>query len=74
MIGPAAPCPPLPGGGIRLTSSPGARRLPFAIAQGPAACGIMQFNADGKRPPALQITGSFILQVFKLAGLHWKVP
>jgi hypothetical protein len=34
----------------------------------------VQFRVDGKQQPALQITDSFILQVLKLAGLHWKVP
>jgi hypothetical protein len=44
------------------------------VAQGPAACGTVEFSADGKRQPALQITDSFIPQVLKLADLHWKVP
>jgi hypothetical protein len=34
----------------------------------------VQFSVGGKRQPALQITNSFIPQVLKLAGLHWKVP
>jgi hypothetical protein len=73
-IGLGAPCPPLPGGGIRLTFLARAGGLPLAVAQGPAACGTVQFSAGGKRQPALQITDLFILQVFKPAGLHWKVP
>jgi hypothetical protein len=72
-VRPGAPCPQLPGGGIRVTFLARAGGLPLAVAQGPAACGTVQFSAGGKRQPALQITGSFILQVFKLAGLRWKV-
>jgi hypothetical protein len=73
-IGPAAPCPAPPSGGIRLTFLARAGGPPLAVAQGPAACGTVQFSSGGKRQPALQITNSFIPQVLKLAGLHWKVP
>jgi len=73
-IGPAAPCPAAFGGGIRLTFFARPDGPPLAVAQGPAACGTVQFSAGGKRQPALQITDSFIPQVLKLAGLHWKVP
>jgi hypothetical protein len=73
-IGPAASCPAAFGGGIRLTFLARAGGPPLAAAQGPAACGTVQFSADGKQQPALQITNSFIPQVLKLAGLHWKVP
>jgi hypothetical protein len=73
-IGPGASCPAPPGGGIRLTFLARAGGPPLAVAQGPAACGTVQFSAGGKRQPALQITDSFIPQVLKLAGLHWKVP
>jgi hypothetical protein len=72
-IGPAAPCPAALGGGIRLTFLARAGGPPLAVAQGPAACGTVQFSAGGKRQPALQLTDSFIAQVLKLAGLHWKV-
>jgi hypothetical protein len=72
-IGPAASCPAPPGGGIRLTFLARAGGPPLAVAQGPAACGTVQFSADGKQQPALQITDSFIPQVLKLADLHWKV-
>jgi hypothetical protein len=73
-IGSGAPCPGSPGGGIRLTFLALAGGPPLAVAQGPAACGTVQFSAGGKRQPALQLTNSFIPQVLKLAGLHWKVP
>jgi hypothetical protein len=73
-IGPGAPCPASLGGGIRLTFLARAGGPPLAVAQGPAACGTVQFGAGGKRQPALQITDSFIPQALKLAGLHWKVP
>ncbi len=73
-IGPGAPCPAPAGGGIRLTFLATAGGPPLAAAQGPAACGTVQFSVAGKRQPALQITDSFIPQVLKLAGLHWKVP
>ena len=73
-IGPGASCPAALGGGIRLTFLAAAGGPPLAVAQGPAACGTVQFSAGGKRQPALQITDSFIPQVLKLAGLHWKVP
>ena len=73
-IGPGASCPSPPGGGIRLTFLARASGPPLAVAQGPAACGTVQFSADGKQQPALQLTDSFIPQVLKLAGLHWKVP
>ena len=73
-IGPGAPCPASLGGGIRLTFLARAGGPPLAVAQGPAACGTVQFSADGKRQPALQLTGSLIPQVLKLAGLHWMVP
>jgi len=71
-IGPGASCP-APIGGIRLTFLARAGGPPLAIAQGPAACGTVQLSVGGKRQPALQITDSFISQVLKLAGLHWKV-
>ena len=73
-IGPAAPCPASLGGGIRLTFLARAGGPPLAVAQGPAACGTVQFSVGGKPQPALQITDSFIPQVLKLTGLHWKVP
>ena len=73
VIGPGASCPP-PLGGIRLTFLAGAGGPPLAVAQGPAACGTVQFSVDGKQQPALQITDSFIPQVLKFADLHWKVP
>jgi hypothetical protein len=73
-IGPGAPCPASLGGGIRLTFRARAGGPPLAVAQGPAACGTVQFSSGGKRQPALQLTGSFITQVLNLAGLHWKVP
>jgi len=73
-IGPAASCPAVGLGGIRLTFLARAGGPPLAAAQGPAPCGTVQFSAGGKRQPALQITDSFIPQVLKLAGLHWKVP
>jgi hypothetical protein len=73
-IGPGASCPAPLGGGIRLTFLARAGGPPLAAAQGPAACGTVQFSAGGKRQPALQITDSFIPHVLKLADLHWKVP
>ena len=72
-IGPA-PCPAALSGGIRLTFRARAGGPPLAVAQGPAPCGTVQFSVGGKRQPALQITDSFIPQILKLAGLHWKVP
>jgi hypothetical protein len=72
-IGPDASCPAVGLGGIRLTFRAKADGPPLAVAQGPAACGTVQFSAGGKRQPALQITDSFIPQILKLAGLHWKV-
>jgi hypothetical protein len=72
-IGPAASCPLPPGGGIRLTFLARAGSPLLAVAQGPAACGTVQFSAGGRRQPALQITDSFIPQVLKLADLNWKV-
>jgi len=48
---------------------------PLAVAQaGTGGCGIVQFSLGGQPQPMLQITGTFILQVLKLAGLHWNVP
>jgi len=47
---------------------------PLAVAQGPGACGIVQFSVGGQPQPALQITDSFIPQVLRRAGLSWKVP
>jgi len=73
-IGPDASCPPPLGGGIRLTFLARAGGPPLAVAQGPAACGTVQFSVGGKRQPALQLTDSFIPQVRKLADLDWKVP
>ena len=73
-IGPGAPCPASLGGGIRLTFLARADGPPLAVAQGPAACGTVQFSIGGKRRPALQLTAWFIPQVLKLAGLHWSVP
>jgi hypothetical protein len=73
-IGPDASCPAAFGGGIRLTFLAWADGPPLAVAQGPAPCGTVQFSVGGKRQPALQMTDSFIPQVLKLAGLHWKIP
>jgi hypothetical protein len=72
-IGPGASCPAALGGGIRLTFRASAGGPPLAVAQGPAACGTVQFSAGGKQQPALQITDAFIPQLLKLAGLYWKV-
>jgi len=60
--------------GFRLTFLARAGGPPLAVAQGPAACGTVHFSVGGQRQPELQITDSFILQVPKLADLHWKVP
>lgn len=73
-IGPMASCPLGTGGGIRLVFLARAGGPPLAVAQGPAACGTVQFSVGGRAEPALQLTSSFIPQVLKLAGLHWKVP
>src|SRR6266568_1491342 len=66
--------PGAPGGGIRLTFLARAGGLPLAVAQGPAACGTVQFSVGGKQQPALQLTDSFLPQVLKLADLNWNVP
>jgi hypothetical protein len=73
-IGPAASCPAPLGGGIRLTFLARVSGPPLAVAQGPGACGIVQFSIGGQPQPALQITDSFVPQVLRLAGLNWKVP
>ncbi len=73
-IGLAASCPPPLGGGIQLTFLARAGGPPLAVAQGPGACGIVQFSIGGQPQPALQITDSFVPQVLRLAGLNWKVP
>jgi len=73
-IGSAASCPPPPGDEIQLTFLARAGGPPLAVAQGPAACGTVQFSVGGKPQPVLQITDSFIPQVLKLADLSWKVP
>ena len=73
-IGLAVSCPPSLGGGIQLTFLAQAGGPPLAVAQGPGACGIVQFNVGGQPQPALQITDSFIPRVLRLAGLSWKVP
>lgn len=72
-IGPA-PCPMPPGGGLLLRFLARAGGPPLAVAQGPAACGTVQFSVGGKQQPALQITDLFIPQVLKLTGLNWKAP
>ena len=72
-IGPA-PCPMPPGGGLLLTFLARAGGPPLAVAQGPAACGTVQFSVGGTQQPALQITDLFIPQVLKLTGLNWKAP
>jgi hypothetical protein len=71
-IGPDAPCPASLGGEIRLTFLATAGGPPLAVAQ-LAPCGTVQFSVGGKPQPVLQITDSFIPQLLKLAGLHWKV-
>jgi hypothetical protein len=72
-IGPDAPCPLTAGGGIQVTFRARAGGPLLAVAQGPAACGTVQFSVGGKPQPALQITDSFIPQVLKIADLNWKV-
>jgi hypothetical protein len=72
-IGPYASCPLPADGGIRLTFLARASGPPLAVAQGPAACGTVQFSAGGNQQPPLEITDSFIPQVLKLADLHWTV-
>jgi hypothetical protein len=73
-IGPAVSCPLVVGGVIQLTFLARVGGPLLAVAQGPAACGTVQFSVGGKPQPALQLTGSFIPQVLKLADLNWKVP
>ncbi len=48
-IGPGASCPAPIGGGIRLAFLARAGGPPLAVAQGPAACGTVQFSVGGKR-------------------------
>jgi hypothetical protein len=71
-IGPGASCPAA-FGGILLMFRARAGGPPLAVAQGPAACGTVEFSVGGKQQPVLEITDSFIPQVLKLAGLHWRV-
>ena len=73
-IGPGASCPAAFGDLIRLTFRARADGPPLAVAQGPAACGTVQFSIGGRQQPALQLTDTFIPQVLKLAGLRWKIP
>jgi len=73
-IGLDASCPAALGGGIRLTFRARAGSPPLAVAQGPAACGTVQFSVGGNRQPALQCTDAFLPHVLKLAGLRWRVP
>ena len=72
-IGPGASCPASLGPEVLLTfrASPGGP--PLAVAQGPAACGIMLFTVDGRQQPALELTDTFVSQVLAIAGLHWKL-
>lgn len=72
-IGPDAKCPATADGGIRLTFLARTGGPPLAAAQGPEACGTVEFSVGGKQQPALQITDSFIPHILKLAGLHWQV-
>jgi len=72
-IGRDASCPADFGGGIRLTFLARAGGAPLAVAQAPAPCSTVQLSVGGKRQPSLQMSDSFIPQVLKLAGLHWKV-
>jgi hypothetical protein len=66
---------PASAGGIQLTFLGRVGGPPLAVAQaGTGGCGIVQFSLGGQPQPMLQITGTFILQVLKLAGLHWNVP
>jgi hypothetical protein len=73
-IGPGAPCPLSADGGIRLTFLARIGGPPLAVAQGPAACGTVQFSVGARQQPALQITDTFIPRVLMLADLHWKLP
>ena len=72
-IGPGASCPAPFGGGIRLTFLARTAGRPLAVAQGPAACGTVEFSVGGKLQPSLQLTESFIPQVLKLTGLRWTI-
>ncbi len=70
VIPPDAPCPLQTGSVIRLAFLARPGSPPLAVAQGPAACGTVQFSVGGKRQPALQLTDSFIPQVRKAARLR----
>jgi hypothetical protein len=73
-VDPAASCPAPLGNELLLTfrASPGGPVL--ATAQGPGACGIVQFTLAGKEQPPLQVAGPFTQDVLAAASLHWAVP
>jgi hypothetical protein len=73
-VSPAASCPAPFGSELVLTFRASPRGPVLATAQGPGACGIVQFTLLGKQQPPLQVAGPFKQDVLTAAGLHWAVP
>jgi hypothetical protein len=44
-----------------------------AVVTGPAECGVVHFQLNGKAEPSLQPPASYRTTVLKIAGLHWKL-
>ena len=65
------PCPM--GAGFTLTFRTAASGPAVAVAVGPAECGVVHLELNGKDEPDLQPPGPYRVTVLKIAGLRWKL-
>jgi hypothetical protein len=65
------PCPL--GAGFTLTFRDAVGGPAVAVAAGPAECGVVHLQLNGKDNPDLQPPGSYSASVLKVAGLHWRL-
>lgn len=63
------------GWGFTLTFRDTAGGPPVAVAAGPAGCGMVSFQLNGKNQPELMVLNqtSYDSAVLKIAGLHWTL-
>lgn len=68
-----ASCPAMLGGGIQLAFRARVGGPPLAVVNSAGGCGTVLLTIDGKQQPALTGSATFVPQVLKAAGLHWRV-
>jgi len=70
-VGAGGPCPM--GVGFKLTFRDTVSGPAVAVASGPAECGVVHLQLNGKDNPDLQPPDTYRASVLKITGLHWEL-